>query len=120
MTNEEEILDIKRENYKLRKENFELIQDNVYFQEEISKLRKKLQEKICMESSSQFKDLRKELEIHKKINDLMANEIYRLFYIVSQNVGYYQAEDYSDGEDTTIEEIKEYFRKKVENERNKV
>jgi len=31
---EEEILDVKRENYKLRKENFELIQDNVKLQEE--------------------------------------------------------------------------------------
>ena len=35
---EEEILDIKRENYKLRKENFELIQDNTRLQEEITNL----------------------------------------------------------------------------------
>ena len=43
---EEEILDVKRENYKLRKENFELIQDNVKLQEEINLLRYKLKEAI--------------------------------------------------------------------------
>lgn len=58
--------------------------------------------------------LSKELETYKKIDELKTQEIYRLFYIVSREVGYYQADDYSDGEDTTIEEIKEYFRKEVE------
>jgi cell division protein FtsB len=43
---EEEILDIKRENYKLRKENFELIQDNVKLQEEINLLNYKMQELV--------------------------------------------------------------------------
>ena len=61
-----------------------------------------------------FEDLKNLIKKQDKMIDLMTNEIYRLFYIVSKNVGYYQANDYSDGEDTTIEEIKEHFRKKCE------
>jgi regulator of replication initiation timing len=60
--NEEEILDIKRENYKLRKENFELIQDNVKLQEDIDKLRYKLEEKICLDSSTQFQEIKSDLK----------------------------------------------------------
>jgi hypothetical protein len=59
---EEEILDIKRENYKLRKENFELIQDNTKLQEEINLLNYKLKEKICMEANSQFRELKEDLK----------------------------------------------------------
>jgi len=59
---EEEILDIKRENYKLRKENFELIQDNTKLQEEVNLLKYKLREKICMEANSQYKALLSDLK----------------------------------------------------------
>ena len=41
---EEEIIDVKRENYRLRKENFELIQDNNKLQTEKGMLREKLLE----------------------------------------------------------------------------
>lgn len=69
---EEEMLDIKRENYKLRKENFELIQDNAKLNDEINILKIKLKEKICFEANSQFKDLKNELEIYKKIAEKLA------------------------------------------------
>lgn len=72
---EEEILDIKRENYKLRKENFELIQDNVKLNDEINILKIRLKEKICFESNSQFKDLKNELEKNKKIAEKLADKI---------------------------------------------
>jgi hypothetical protein len=52
---EEDILDIKRENYKLRKENFELIQDNTKLQEEIKLLNYKLREEICAEATRRMK-----------------------------------------------------------------
>ena len=66
---EEEILDIKRENYKLRKENFELIQDNVKLKDEINILNIRLKEKICFESNSQFKDLKDKLYIQESITE---------------------------------------------------
>lgn len=66
---EEEILDIKRENYKLRKENFELIQDNVKLNDEINTLKIRLKEKICFESNSQFKDLKDKLYIQEGITE---------------------------------------------------
>lgn len=69
---EEEMLDIKRENYKLRKENFELIQDNAKLNDEINILKIRLKEKICFESNSQFKDLKNELEIYKKIAEKLS------------------------------------------------
>lgn len=59
---EEEILDIKRENYKLRKENFELIQDNVKLQEEYGCLVNKYHKKICMESQEQYQELKEDLK----------------------------------------------------------
>lgn len=59
---EEEILDIKRENYKLRKENFELIQDNTKLQDEVNLLNHKLREKICMEVHSQYNELLSDLK----------------------------------------------------------
>ena len=58
----ETLLDIKRENYKLRKENFELLQDNVKLQEKVQLTEYKLREKICMESHSQYKELLSDLE----------------------------------------------------------
>lgn len=43
---EEEILDIKRENYRLRKENFELIQDNAKLQDRIESLQYDLKDTL--------------------------------------------------------------------------
>ena len=68
---EEEILDIKRENYKLRKENFELIQDNTKLQQELDILNYKLREKICMEAHSQFKELQENSISKSKVKELI-------------------------------------------------
>lgn len=66
---EEEILDIKRENYKLRKENFELIQDNTKLQEEINILNYKLKEAICSKTNARFKELQKNSIPKSKIKE---------------------------------------------------
>lgn len=68
---EEEILDIKRENYKLRKENFELIQDNVKLQEEKHILHFKLQERTvdlgCSIKKSKISDKIRYLDIQQRL-----------------------------------------------------
>lgn len=58
---EEEILDIKRENYKLRKENFELTQDNVKLQEEKNLLEHKAKEEI-LRRARMYEDLKSDLK----------------------------------------------------------
>ena len=76
---EEEILDIKRENYKLRKENFELIQDNTKLQEDVNLLNYKLREKICMEAHSQFKELQEnsipKSKVKEKLEELRQKDL---------------------------------------------
>lgn len=87
-------------------------------QAEIEKKEKEKQIHIKLEQQykKEYLDTKEELEKKDKIIDEMTKEIYRLFYIVAQNIGGYTANDYSDGEDTTEEEIKRYFEKKVETE----
>ena len=58
---EEEILDIKRENYKLRKENFELTQDNVKLQEEKNLLDYRRKEEI-LKRAREYEKLKSDLE----------------------------------------------------------
>ena len=66
---EEEILDIKRENYRLLKENFDLVRDNVRLQEENKIFERKLREKLCMEAHSQFKELQENSVPKSKIKE---------------------------------------------------
>lgn len=81
--NEEEILDIKRENYKLRKENFELIQDNNKLQGEKDILNLKLREEICKSACSiskiktKIRDKIKELE--KMRDTSITSETFNIF-----------------------------------------
>lgn len=135
---EEEILDIKRENYKLRKENFELIQDNAKLQEEVKILEYKLKEKICFESHTEFKklnnennDLKEKLEIqgnltetYYKIAEKLAKEIYNVSYYASCDSDYisqliYKWKEPRDNEKEGIRIAIEWAREEVKSEQEK-
>lgn len=66
---EEEILDIKRENYKLRKENYELIQDNAKFQKEIELLNYRIKETLLKEVNSYHRELEEKSVLKSKIQE---------------------------------------------------
>lgn len=68
---EEEILDIKRENYKLRKENFELIQDNTKLQEKINLLEFKLKNEMSNEINKMYRNTINKDLIRIKIGELI-------------------------------------------------
>lgn len=92
---------------KLKKHNDRLLKKLRYRVKDVKKLQKYSLYK------QEFSKLNKQLQNKDKIIDLMANEIDSLHYSLIDEFGTWKTEYSKQGEEATIEEVKQYFENKA-------